>query len=207
MRSTAPIGSRSWRCDRPAANACRTKGRVRLRARAGVPALLDCIRTGCELVSGVVSAMGRDPAVDRLGVLGCCGCAAKNGDVRAAQSGCRARDRGKRLRFVAMWEARGPLGRVRAGWWAAISRGCRMHVAASEKPPRGSARRGGVPRSCERARQPAAVGVARSLMDGSGSSAGLLALVSVAVPGWACCGAESGQRRPVARCAGVGRSC
>src|ERR1019366_925921 len=27
--------SRSWRCDRPAANACRTKGGVRLRATAG----------------------------------------------------------------------------------------------------------------------------------------------------------------------------
>jgi hypothetical protein len=88
--------------------------------------------TDCELISGLVSALGREAAVDRLGVPGCCGCAAQNGDLRAAEWGCRARNRGKSLRFVAMWEARRALGRARACWCAAISRGRRMRVAVSE---------------------------------------------------------------------------
>ena len=38
-----------------------------------MPALLDRTTTDCELISGLVSAMGRDAAVDRLGVPGCRG--------------------------------------------------------------------------------------------------------------------------------------
>ena len=122
---------------------------------------------------GVVGVVGSEVAVDRLGVRGCRGCAAQNGDLRAAESGCRARNRGKSLRLLAMWEAHRAPGRVRARWWAAICRGRRMHVAASEKPPRGSARRGGSAAVLWRERQPAAVGVTRSLIDGSVSSAHL----------------------------------
>ena len=103
--------------------------------------------TDSGLISGRATQC-RDAGVDGLGVPGCCGCAAQNGsDLRAVESGCRARNCGKSLPFVAMLGTRRALGRARVRWWAAISRGRRMRVAASEKPARGSAVRGGVPRS------------------------------------------------------------
>jgi hypothetical protein len=143
--------------------------------------------------------MGRDAAVDRLGVPGCCGCEAQNGDVRAAESGCRARTAARVFpslrcgRLAKRWEVpelvggRPPLGVV----------GCMsrlLRTAEGQCTPRRSAA------VLWRERQPPAVGVTRSLMDGSVSSAGWLSLVSVAAPRWACCGVESGVR-PVARCA------
>ncbi len=130
----------------------------------------------CWIASGPMRAdLGggeREVAVDRLGVLGCRGCAAQNGDLRAAESGCRARSRGKSLRFLAMWEARRALGRVRARWWAAICRvfGCMSRLLRNRQ---GAVRAAAECRGPWRERQPAAVGVTRSLIDGSVASAHL----------------------------------
>lgn len=148
MRSTAPRGGpRSRSCDRSAANACRTRG-LGLRARAGVPALLDRIRTDSELISKGLSAWvasGSRPA-RRSRMPWLCGTKRRpsRGGVglpssepqQAPSLPCHAR------------------GAPSAGTCPSslvgghLSRGRRMHVAASEKPPGGSARRSGVPRSC-----------------------------------------------------------
>ena len=89
-------------------------------ATAGVRALLDRPTTDCELISGLVSAMGRRSAVDRLGVPGC-GCAAQTRTVSsgacwrlcqprspAGHAGARSRVRGGR--------SRGALGASALGW-------------------------------------------------------------------------------------------
>jgi hypothetical protein len=55
---------RSWRCDRPAANACSTKGGVRLRAIASVPALLVRTTSGHVVSANLVAAFGEDQLSD-----------------------------------------------------------------------------------------------------------------------------------------------